>query len=261
MCMVQGEVEHISKTNIIVGKLNNDTQFTVYSNKIDLNKNFNFMNGREFILPKKSQDNVAMILPFPKGELRIYNMTGKGEVFDTLKHYFPTMLFGHKNSGSRQMDSRQIDVVTVGSYETSIVPEYKDFKYLQNDYFNLEKGMQKILERDYSKDYGFLVCKIKEGATFHPIAYSHPLRSDSNFFIPTKHYHNNSENDPDWDHEIYVLGGNTINIDKNGFGIKHANYKNDKLDVPFNIKSTNDLNQIKISKYYRENHDILVHAN
>ena len=240
MCIIDGKVNTISNTEILVGKLpSNKHQFTIYSNNINIDGLIN-------------NKNIGMILPFPKngtkdGDIKLYDITDSKNIFDNLR------VFSKNYKINKPFK--------YGNYEVSIVPSYKDFNNITFDRFNLSMGVRNILERDYSDDYGFVVCLLKNSSKFHPIVYSHRISSE--LFIPTKHYHNKSEEDIDWDHDIYILDNIKIPnyfYKNKGVSFHKRDINTDILgDFPFikkNIKKS--LTLISINEEYKNNHDILL---
>jgi hypothetical protein len=74
-------------------------------------------------------------------------------------------------------------------------------KSLNWDHYFLDPAIVPLLENIYS-GYGFIVCRLCNGAEPHPIAYIHTLRVGGGMFVPTRH----EGHAPDWDHNIYMLG-------------------------------------------------------
>lgn len=269
MCMIIGEEQpiHVSNTNIFVGKLYNGDQFTVYSNQVKsqnkINDNWfvNRMKNEPMHLPSNNNNNIAMVLPYPKGNVKLYNMQDCEDIFSKLKEYFPEPQTQNAVGYGLKSDSltfnNSIKVEKIGGYDVSVVPSLDDFNRLQYDVFNLDKGFQNLLQRDYSKDYGFIVCKLRDSEKFHPIAYSHPMRSDGELFIPTKHYHNGSESNADWDHSIYILNGN-ININNKGIFSRVFNTSSIKAITPFTTDKVHNISKIDINNRFKENYDFLV---
>lgn len=286
MCMIVGEVPvHISDTNIYVGKTIDGTkQFTVYKNKVEYERSRNpsyemtreqirerFLKGELSPNPNTETRPMAMVLPVPfvKGNkeiIEVVAMDGKyHNIFDKLRLLFPNLSWrGQSFGGERFADSRNaapppIEVLKVGSYDVSVVESLDDFGRLQNDVFALDPNFSSLLKREYSKGFGFVVCRLQNGAKYHPIAYVHPLREDGKLFVPTKHYHNGSESHADWDHEIYILNGNVDpNCRYNGIGHRERGYSH--VATPIAEAKGNTLTQLKIGDSYKMNHDLIVHV-
>lgn len=269
MCIVSGEVEDISATKIFVAKLENEQQVTIYDNKIIIKQQNILDPSNRWVLPP-GNNNVAMILPYPKGEIEIFDMKGVNDIFKPLNKLFTKHQKGSRGSYSLMTtnaytDNDAIEVKKVGSYDTSIVPSYEDFSRLQFDKFQLDQGITKLLEDHYKYDYGFLVCIIRSGANYHPIAYSHKLNNNE-FFIPTKHYHNGSDKNPDWDHSIYTLDSKMNDYYSSSYQVNTKTINPEilgKLPMPLALLQSNNvpINRININKSYHENHDILVPCN
>lgn len=256
--MIVGESEvDVKDTKIFVGKLQDGNQVTVYSNNMDMGATgaTGFINRPVFAPNPK---NTAMILPFPRGPIQLYDMSNHKDIFKTLGSFFPTMNMTN-GFGGLSYNAQSIEVRNLGSYQVSVVPSFKDFSRLQNDIFDLDSTFEGLLSREYRKDYGFLVCKIREGSEFHPMAYSHGIKNNK-FYIPTRHYHNGSEENADWDHKIYIKGGNVGKI--NSYGVKTMKPVVEVPDstfnnLPFRMK-TGNLEKITVTKSYEHNHDMLI---
>lgn len=280
--MIVGEPRiEISKTNIFVGRLVDGNQITIYSNKVNPKKSKNNIIGSfgtydaqgALLLNKNDTSNktISMVLPFPKGPIKMYNIPNTLDIFTKLNKFFSVVerfSFGTRSFNSLSDSARgPLKVEKVGSYDVSVVPGFEDFDRLQHDIFNLDTKFHALLEKEYSGNYGFLVCKIRENETFHPIAYSHVMKSPNTYFIPTKHYHNGSVDNPDWDHKIYILDGNMNVISESGFYSENviiSDLNVTSLSLPFELNKSNDskhsLDYIRVNDNYTKNHDILVLA-
>lgn len=221
-----------------------------------------------------TNDNIAMVLPFPEGEVELFSFEDdRYKVFKDLQKLFPEPIAksfrGARSYGASSnvaLDCEPpIVVEQMGSYDVSVVPSYEDFKRLQNDVFDLDKGFHHLLQREYSRGYGFVVCRLREGAKFHPIGYTHPMRSDGKLFIPTKHYHNGSEKETDWDHSIYILNGNvdpSFLRQTRGLSYREESFRTTELPIrtPFKKAPACRVTRIKANEFYKANHDFLIHV-
>jgi hypothetical protein len=204
MCIFSGSVESVAATKILVSQVyqtqiveqkekgkkkrykkpvGKPLQLVVYSNKV--------------ILDPTAHDSIAgtpggtaMILPFPliKGNNRVavLDMSNYENFFDDIELLFP---IPQTQSYSNSILSDAIDVVKVGSYNVSIVPNYENFIHLQFDKFNLHPDVTNLLKRYYSHNYGFMVCVLRPQARYHPFAYVHEIRNNGELFVPTRHFH------------------------------------------------------------------------
>ena len=273
MCIIIGEIEKVSATKIFVGQMPNKKQFTVYSNKINTPKHKDTNNTSPFLLPSvnsKDDNNVAMILPVPTKELndiQIVDMSEYKNMFKDLKYYFPSSVYlnGARTRGFVAKSVNSFLPITVhGSYDVTIVPSLEEFYRLKYDHFVLKIDAIPLFQKNYSENFGFIVCRIRDDAEYHPFGYTHSLYEDDKLFIPTKHYHNNSEDHADWDHEIYVAGGD-INRDTKLNGMKIRVGESDsalipKLPVKLVTDKVSDLHQITISRMYDRNHDFMINV-
>lgn len=218
MCIFSGAVSNVSTTKILVSPVyqaeivtrreretvrkfkkpvGKPMQLVVYSNKVVLDPN-----DRDNVTGVRN--GAAMILPFPliKGYNRVavLDMSRYTNFFDDVELLFPLTRSSNGDMIAYDMElansQGMISVMDIGSYKASIVPKYHDFARLQFGEFNLDSSVSKLLERYYSRDYGFVVCILKPQATYHPFAYVHELRSNGELFVPTRHYHGDHENTP-----------------------------------------------------------------
>lgn len=279
MCIVQGITEKISNTQLFIGQTNDNKQFTVYTNKIDIPKSEirmfpTFTNTtKPQLFPTNtttSTNNVAMILPVPSSgkatDIKIVDMSDYKRLFSTLKSYFPQNVYLNSRSsmgyGGMTRSANMLPITVHGSYDVSIVPTLDDFKNLKHEHFKLDVGVDKLLHRDYSENFSFIVCKIRDNAEYHPFGYVHPMLSDNTMFVPTKHFHNNSEDHADWDHSIYVMNGNiNTNSPLRGVTVNKADESKKvvpRLPVNLLTNSASDLTRIKINRSYQGNHDFMI---
>jgi hypothetical protein len=215
MCIFSGSVESVSSTKILASRVyqaqivekkekgevrkykkptGNPMQLTVYSNKT-------------IIGPPVSSSGpgpgtgTAMILPFPliKGQnrVKVLDMSKYENFFDDIELLFP-LQDAYSNNVSYQsvFTDSQIDVLEVGNYKVSIVPNFDSIMRLRFDAFNLTPDVADLLSLYYKKDYGFMVCILKQQASYHPFAYVHEMRSNGELFIPTRHHHGHAKETP-----------------------------------------------------------------
>lgn len=222
MCIFSGPVETVSNTKICVGTMATPAefqisktapeklhQFTVYGNSVSFH-------GK----------NVAMILPCPvnpllaNGGIKVYDMSKKTRVFVKLDNLFPkprSMTLSYDAFASTN-SAETLKVFKSGNYSVTIVPDFTKFKNLDWSAFSLNPDVVRLLENKYATNYGFVVCRLQPDAKYEPIAYSHPImiaerqilldgskQKQMIYFVPTKHFHNDANELPDWDHTVYVL--------------------------------------------------------
>jgi hypothetical protein len=212
MCMIQGTPEKISDTRILVSIVNTEypLQLVVYSNKV------------------KTETPVAMILPFPnhskKNFVKVLETTKKdNQIFDMLNISFIPLVF---NLSVRKTKGK-LEVLRSGSYRYSIVKSLSDFDSLSDIFKLTDPKLQVVLSKNY-QNFGFIVCIIDANTDYTPFAYITEKLPDGKMFIPTRHYHSkNQDTNPykitnnllgdlmdagDWDHSIYILGGNSTDF-------------------------------------------------
>ena len=197
MCIFVTPITSVSKTRILVGEVADGRQLTVYSNQVEL------YNG----------GHAAMVLPVPSiplaenGSITLHSMTGcKGDLFEELTACLRSSFsFGSSMFGGARAKGIQLDVVECGSYLCSVVPTLDHLDLLKFETFGLTRDVKHLVEKHYQEDFGFIVCILKKGAEYHPIAYTHPKhRVTGRMFIPTPHHHpreaTTGGNAVDWDH-------------------------------------------------------------
>lgn len=232
MCMIIGEIEKVSDTNILVAKIKSkstqkDYQLTVYSNKVN------------------TENPVAMVLPFPnKNMLPLVIETNKNDnsVYESINSScFKKVTLSYSKNSSGSFDGMRsqgvLEVFRSGNYRYSVANGVEDIKRIDQGVFDIKSDLQKLLNSYSNKNFGFLVCIIDKNVDYTPFAYITDI-VDNQFFIPTKHYHehnhnkisssyfkpgdfastlienrgilfpqNNNDNiTDDWDHSIYVIG-------------------------------------------------------
>ena len=225
MCMINEPVDSIADTKLFASFNNNKTkQLMIYSNKIE----------------NKISSN-AMVLPVPNcASVQFHSMKDIPNFFNNLDEKFIKQNFFLGKSTNRSygitddsFGADTIEVLDVGSYLVSKVETIDDFDRLDQNVFQLSNGIKDIVSSKYSKQFGYLVCKLKVGSfDYEPLAYSHnPLIKNNNsyLFLPSYHYHphnsannfsnthwfmenNNSVVDnkyaDDWSHDVYIVNFN-----------------------------------------------------
>ncbi len=245
MCLIQGDVESVRNTKILVAPLETKEdekesygQLTIYSNQVALGKN-----------------SGAMVLPFPKSPCKLVDLSDYDTLFAELELLWPRLL---------SLGKSKLAVEQVGSYKASIVTDIADFDQL-SDIFVIDPQMKEFLIKQYPKDFSFVVCLLDQDKKYHPFAYLHGRSTPNLLFIPTMHYHQHSVGDPvhpDWDHKIYVVNAKMTDVptaflvlENDGSLIRYP----DKLSIPA-IKSITGY-KISPHQHYRKNHDMFAFCN
>lgn len=276
MCIISPpHVEHISNTKILVAPLINPNntvkQLTVYENTV------------------KTSNPVAMVLPFPnrnfERDFSFVDLSDYEKIFEDLDNLFPKpQVYSRGISTNYLSNSAKIAVHQIGSYKTSVVPGLTDLQRLQFDVFNLDPTVGNILSEHYSEGFGFVICIIDKDADFHPIAYTHSLRDDRRYFVPTRHYHHVGDelDHADWDHEIYAFNVDSQSLPEYESSVKSKIVKIPKLtndevttnngryqlisinnnfqNFPLNLKFPTLYNccQVAIKDSWKSNHDVIL---
>ncbi len=180
MCIFNTDTK-VSKTKIFVASLNGgQRQLTLYSNQAQA------VNAND--------PNNAMILPIPSrsggSDIKLHDFSKVADLFATLDRCFPRtqaqdLSFGMRN---QSYSNSSLTVHQVGDYQCSIVPSVHDFGLLRADTFQVSPHIASLLQQHYASDFSFLVCRFKDGGSFHPLGYSHDV-SGGRIFIPTRHEH------------------------------------------------------------------------
>ncbi len=203
MCIFQGPA-HVSSTKILAAALTDGRQFTVYSNTIVLEEK------KADSSPKRAKDNdgeaspsprptPAMILPFPAGPVEFVNLEGYAEIFGDL---YGSTHFLTKGKGKGSAAT----VHDVGSYRVSVAETVGDLGRIDAE-FVLDGAVRQLMAERYAQGFSFLVCRLREGAKYHPLGYVHRQRAaDGGLFVPTYHFHGHADGAVDWDHVIYTNG-------------------------------------------------------
>jgi hypothetical protein len=217
MCIVPFPVNSIESTKIFVlPSEDKKRQMTFYKNDVD------------------SIEENMMILPFPNPKsLQLHKIRYKA-MFDDLESSVwkistrsYEMVYAMAPM-SRCASLEYIPVISHGSYLISIAEKLEDLSRINPTVFDLPEGIFDFFRNHYNSQFGYLVCKLKEGKSkYEPLCYSHQALPDK-LFVPTLHYHNHNgkvdTDKADWDHLIYSLGtGEEANM-------KYKSYKSNKVD-------------------------------
>lgn len=246
MCIINEEAK-VSDTNILVAlDKAKKRQFIAYSNKMFT-----------------KEKNNAMILPYPNPEsIILHDLSNYTKLFVDCESCFP--MFKFTNSMSDDNDSMRsvsyLEVLNVGDYQVSVCKKVDDFDRVNPNVFSLNPHVKILLNKKYSKGFGFLVCKFKENKQydFSPFGYSHDIASFG-MFVPTRHFHDgtNEELYPRYDHAIYVINDNlNLKIDmsiNNYKGMSTKTSKTNNIDykkINFDFDDFISIRKIEIDSYY-----------
>lgn len=240
MCIISGEIEKVSNTNIIAAKINKNAQLTVYSNTVEINK-----------------DPVAMILPYPNKNIVpkiIETNKNDSKVFEFIEtHCFPKPLT-LSNSYSADTFSRGRGIVPqsylrvhrAGSYRYSIAKELGDLNRADPSVFQLKSGSEltNLLKSYSDKNFGFIVCIIDLSAEYTPFAYLTSVMDNGSLFIPTKHYHTHGHNNSSTSgHKI--SGNYSVSVERRVNGDLNSSFQpfnqfsSTQMSSPFNTIGNN----------------------
>lgn len=213
MCIFSRPIDKVGQTRIFAATLTGGRQVIVYANSV----------------ASSAQKN-AMILPFPTGPCAMFDTTGmKGPgssipFFDRLHDMF------HPKTRSPE-PAQALRVDRVGDFLCSYADSIADLERVDASVMIVEPDTLEFIKRSYPTGFGFLICKLAEGVTnehaYSPIGYvcnRLPTASGGSLFVPTMHEHGSASSgsaagggpaagpvlgegaEPEWDHDIYVVG-------------------------------------------------------
>lgn len=196
MCVINVNAE-VSNTNIFVAPdIKKERQLTVYSNSV-----------------KNESRNNMMILPVPNPtSIRLIDLSNSPNFFkNVLQFHIKYQKYVLKSRLSSL--SRKLQEYEVGSYNVCIANSIDLLDHINpNKFGTVTNTVKELFASTYDNNYGYVVCKLKEGdMEYHPLAYTHDILNGS-LFIPTLHSHGeNRESTLDgyenhWDHNIYIVG-------------------------------------------------------
>lgn len=194
--MFSGPIFGVQNTNILCAiNFNRTRQLIAYSNQVN-----------------SIEANNVMILPVPNPEtVKFHDLSYYPDLFEDCYKDFQ-MEYGLGEG----MDSFNpyLKIINIGSYVCSLAMNKEEILQIDPGTFEINENLDKLLD-DY-KDYGFIICKMLENENnYEPLCYSHDV--DNNIFIPTRHYHIDTENDltvkdiEKWEHNIYIHNVDNIN--------------------------------------------------
>jgi len=261
MCIISEPVKEVEATKILVAINANQTrQMVVYSNRVDNDSATN-----------------AMILPVPNAHtIQFHDLSKHKNIFKDLDRSFLSSMIT-TNSFSYSANQTPLAIIDVGSYQVSLAPTTADLLRIDTTVFSISAGCLDLLKSDYATNYGFIVCKLKQGnATYHPFAYSHQIVNKDAIFVPTKHYHEHAttdfqdfqyetnedtNHDETWSHNIYLYNCKAPNQQLMG-NYTHTWLKRNPLifdynTIDFDFGHCHNLEKYTINGEY-PNKDILV---
>ena len=199
MCCFTRPVESVSATKIFARDAGHGKQYLVYS------------------MSYAASEDLAMVLPLPvpvgskEDAVKFIDLHDYSDFFSDLFTGFlePDAMNGAEPSrGLRTAAARSIplEVVQVGSFEASFVPQVADFARLDAR-FRMPDGVWDKLPA--YKRTGFAVFKLRKSArAVHPMAFVFPRADASKLFFPTVHIHDGKVHDTArFDHSLYCQVG------------------------------------------------------
>eukprot|EP01138_Halocafeteria_seosinensis_P003712 gb/GECG01003795.1/.p1 GENE.gb/GECG01003795.1/~~gb/GECG01003795.1/.p1 ORF type:complete len:336 (+),score=33.25 gb/GECG01003795.1/:1-1008(+) len=201
MCIISQSAS-VNGTEILVGPNEaNDRQVVVYSNKVGTKHPDNFM-----VLAVPST-NISE-------DIQFHDLTEYPSIFEDCRSMMVNTSRGLRSFRAKS----KLQVFQVGSYDVSIAQNKGELEKLDSSKFGVTQSLLRFMDRKYTDEYGFVICKLKKGDhTYHPMAYSHSIR-DGYVFVPTVHYHGEGEENlgksldvaEDWRHQIYIVNKGVV---------------------------------------------------
>ena len=198
MCCFSRPVQSVSATKIFARSAEGGRQYLVYS------------------MTLRAKEALAMVLPLPvkpgSGEkaVKFIELSAYSEFFDDLLKGFPIPVavdsLSPPPTDSLPATRAKLEVVAVGSFESSFVPTVGDFSRL-DERFRLPPGTWDKLPA--YRSHGFAVFKLKSGeAKVHPMAFSFPRANPTELFFPTVNIHDSKVHaKAHFDHLLYCQRG------------------------------------------------------
>ena len=208
MCIIVGEVNSVSNTQIVVADLaheKRDEQLVVYANMVNI-----------------TGAPVAMVLPFYNAEGRgvdviatvpedmvLFDMLKSATTADKSRNY--SMLSANSFYDCDEEDF--LEVQRAGAYRYSVAPLATDLVRADPAIFsNLQPDLGALFAEYQAAGFGFIVCIIDASASYAPFAYVSQRQADGGLFVPTRHHHSHPVSftrsmrsiGEDWDHSVYV---------------------------------------------------------
>jgi hypothetical protein len=289
MCIIQGEVETVKNTKILVAPMAGDLQLTVYSNKVRL-----------------GADAGAMVLPFPGSECLPFDLSAYKDLFKDLNNavWPKTLSKGFRSRGMMTLSTNSLEVLQVGSYKASVVPTLDDFSRLDAEVFKIDPRVHEFLKTHYPNLWGFVVCQLDHDKEYHPFGYITQRAIGGSLFMPTRHWHEhkasklppsantswgsnswgsnswrrrgtddtkeehehgNPGDSADWDHEIYSVNF-PLDVDQRHRAVTTTSQRGDYMRsvkwnlLPPTLDAPRRVYSAKINSGYNANHDIFCTA-
>lgn len=200
MCCFSRPVESVSATRIFARDAGHGRQYLVYS------------------MNYAAAEDLAMVLPLPvpvgtkEDAVTFIDLHDYSDFFSDLHAGFPEpdSMPIPRSRGRMPAAARAIplEVVQVGSFEASFVPQVQDFARLDAR-FRMPEGIWDKLPA--YKRAGFAVFKLRKSVrSVHPMAFVFPRADARKLFFPTVHIHDGTVHDTAYfDHSLYCQMGQT----------------------------------------------------
>ncbi len=279
MCIISGNIKSVKSTKILaIPSRCGNKQLTVYSNTV------------------ATDNNNVMCLPVPNPNTINFETVPK-DIFNQCKDSFDKISFRSSNNIVAAAAINKIREFSHGSYDVIVIPSINFLDEIPPSFAELTPDVIIFLKRHYENyNFGFILCKLKTGSiNYEPFAYSHNMHQNGKLFFPTKHYHKQTKQEPnygawansfgtgllgnkiydrtddlldvsipngkyadDWDHELYSLKtskNNHISKTKNLLSYNKINWSN--MPENFRIGQDNTLHCMEIFGE-KENIDIMM---
>lgn len=201
MCIISGPVTSVSSTKIFaMPSRSGSRQLTVYSNSVTT----------------PAENLMCLPVPYPE---TVHFERVPTDLFTQCERSF-TGGRGVPTLGLSRSAGPELEVRSHGSYDVVLVPSVEDTSRVPRHFATLTPEVVEFMRHEYGgRPFGFLLCRLKAGASnYEPFAYSHAT-DGSRLFLPTMHFHTHAPpsfqtwdrplrsptvSHTDWDHEIYT---------------------------------------------------------
>ncbi len=205
MCIFYSPVNIVAGSVIIVGQTDKQTVRVIYSNRVACD------NGNIMILPVDSDQKVKLTVLKDK-----YKKIGKN-IVDGYQQYIDDQSPSYKSQSYSLSNSEptrsMVAVIQYGPYDVSVTSELMNVDWEHFGGLNNRDSFLNLMSDKYPQQT-FIVAKIRPNNTEQnklPICYEFTPRT-STIQLPTFHIHDGkAESNPDWDHHIVVINGQTDN--------------------------------------------------
>lgn len=216
-----------------------------------------------------------MCLPVPFPETVEFESVPE-DLFTQCERSFSTMMPKAATLGVMRSVGPMLEIRSHGSYDVVLIPSVEDTGRVPRHFATLTPDVVAFMRQKYSnRPFGFLLCRLKAGASdYEPFAYSHAT-DGANLFLPTMHFHTHAHqtaswerpwqgpfttSDTDWDHKIYTACTAADAAHRSHSAIPNPKNQIDWSSMPseFRIGADHQLRLLEITGGSEPNRDIVL---